>query len=203
MMTNLDFFSDPNGTTGQACHPDGLTRETITAMQRDINRNLRHEGYPVRYGQRPATVRGPVSSGTEPTIGPASAANTPSPGSCASPLLATRAQPGGTGAADDAGPSAGEPAGDPVPTLFTPTQAAELLQVRESWLRRRAARRQVPGTFLGKHLRFSPANLKQIITDAARPAATNQRTAPNASTAPRRRGRPPVRARNDSRRLTR
>ena len=55
------------------------------------------------------------------------------------------------------------------PVLYTPTQAAQLLQVRESWLRRRAAQRRVPCTFLGKHLRFSAANLDQIIADAARP----------------------------------
>jgi hypothetical protein len=32
--------------------------------------------------------------------------------------------------------------------LYTPAQAAALLQVPESWLRRRAAARQVPCTFL-------------------------------------------------------
>jgi hypothetical protein len=60
------------------------------------------------------------------------------------------------------------------PILFTPAQAAALLQVRESWLRRRAARRAVPCTFLGKHLRFSSENLKQIASGAARPAATSR-----------------------------
>jgi excisionase family DNA binding protein len=73
------------------------------------------------------------------------------------------------------GPARGDaaaPRGDhggpvPCPMLFTPAQAAHLLQVRESWLRRRAAQRRIPCTFLGKHLRFSPANLNQIITDAA------------------------------------
>ncbi|WP_373294127.1 helix-turn-helix domain-containing protein [Lentzea pudingi] len=56
--------------------------------------------------------------------------------------------------------------------LFTPAQAAALLQVRETWLRRRAARRLVPCTFLGKHLRFSRDNLEQIAADAVRPAST-------------------------------
>jgi excisionase family DNA binding protein len=84
--------------------------------------------------------------------------------------------------------------------LFTPTQAAELLQVPESWLRRRAARRLVPCTFLGKHLRFSRANLDQILADAARPATINPRAASGTSAAPRRRGRPPARARIDVRR---
>ena len=33
--------------------------------------------------------------------------------------------------------------------LLTPAQAAEVLQVRESWLRRRAAERRVPCCFVG------------------------------------------------------
>src|SRR5687768_652395 len=60
-------------------------------------------------------------------------------------------------ATDGFRPVAGQVAGDAAPLLFTPSQAAQLLQVRESWLRRRAARRLVPCTFLGKHLRFSRA----------------------------------------------
>jgi excisionase family DNA binding protein len=56
------------------------------------------------------------------------------------------------------------------PLLHTPAEAAELLNVRESWLRRKAAARQIPCTFLGKHLRFSPADLATIITRHARPA---------------------------------
>jgi hypothetical protein len=136
-------------------------------------------------------------------VGPGSAATTMSPGSCASPLPGEQGQPSGNGAPDGAGPSTGQPAGDPVPTLFTPAQAAELLQVPESWLRRRAARRLVPCTFLGKHLRFSPTNLHQIIADAAHPARAARRSASNTGTAPRRRGRPPLRTRTGSRRPTR
>jgi hypothetical protein len=84
------------------------------------------------------------------------------------------------------GPARGDaaaPRGDhggpvPCPMLFTPAQAAHRLQVRESWLRRRAAQRRIPCTFLGKHLRFSPANLNQIITDAADPTTSGHRPAP-------------------------
>ncbi|MFI7674129.1 helix-turn-helix domain-containing protein [Actinophytocola sp. NPDC049390] len=54
--------------------------------------------------------------------------------------------------------------------LLTPAQAAEVLQVRESWLRRRAAERRVPCCFVGKHLRFSRADLEAIVADGARPA---------------------------------
>jgi len=53
------------------------------------------------------------------------------------------------------------------PQLYTPAQAAEILTVRESWLRRKAGSRAIPCTFLGKHLRFSARDLDSIITDGA------------------------------------
>ncbi|GAA2685775.1 hypothetical protein GCM10010428_57080 [Actinosynnema pretiosum subsp. pretiosum] len=53
--------------------------------------------------------------------------------------------------------------------LFTPAQAAELLSVKESWLRRKAGERLIPCTFLGKHLRFSPADLEFIALSGAQP----------------------------------
>lgn len=53
------------------------------------------------------------------------------------------------------------------PLLYTVEEAAALLQVRPSWLRRKAAARAVPCTFLGKHLRFSRADLDAVITDSA------------------------------------
>jgi hypothetical protein len=56
-----------------------------------------------------------------------------------------------------------------MPLLYTPAEAARLLQVRESWLCKKAAARQVPCTFLGKHLRFSPTDLASIVTAAAQP----------------------------------
>ncbi|MFJ2081269.1 helix-turn-helix domain-containing protein [Micromonospora chokoriensis] len=55
------------------------------------------------------------------------------------------------------------------PQLYTPAEAAARLRVPESWLRRRAGRRQIPCTFLGKHLRFSSADLAAIIAAAAQP----------------------------------
>ena len=54
--------------------------------------------------------------------------------------------------------------------LYTPAEAAQRLRVRESWLRKKAAARAVPCTFLGKHLRFSPADLAAIVATSARPA---------------------------------
>jgi len=47
--------------------------------------------------------------------------------------------------------------------VFTPQEAAAVLKVPESWLRKRASARQVPCTFIGKHLRFSSSDLEQII----------------------------------------
>jgi hypothetical protein len=78
-------------------------------------------------------------------------------------------------------PSSPDPADDPATgtadtdtgmLLFTPAQAAAMLQVRESWLRRRVAQRRVPCSFLGKHLRFSPADLAAIVTHASVPAVS-------------------------------
>jgi excisionase family DNA binding protein len=53
--------------------------------------------------------------------------------------------------------------------LYTPAEAAQLLKVRESWLRKKAAARTIPCTFLGKHLRFCAADLAAIIAAAAQP----------------------------------
>ncbi|WP_417999914.1 helix-turn-helix domain-containing protein [Kibdelosporangium phytohabitans] len=72
---------------------------------------------------------------------------------------------------DNAATTAGTDSGQ---LLFTPAQAATTLQVRESWLRRRAAERRVPCTFLGKHLRFSRADMEAIIADARRPSAASR-----------------------------
>jgi excisionase family DNA binding protein len=78
------------------------------------------------------------------------------------------------------------PAGDATSELlplYTPGEAADLLAVRESWLRRRATARAVPCTFLGKHLRFSRADLLAI----ARAGATPPRPTRPTRSAPRRR----------------
>ena len=66
--------------------------------------------------------------------------------------------------------------------LFTPAQAAEKLNVPESWLRKKAAARQVPCTFLGKHLRFSADNLAQIIRDGHRDPVTGFSARPRRKT---------------------
>ncbi|WP_420843930.1 helix-turn-helix domain-containing protein [Lentzea albidocapillata] len=94
--------------------------------------------------------------------------------SSSAPVAAEPCHDGTWGGRDGARPSAGDQAAEIAPILFTPAQAAALLQVRESWLRRRVARRAVPCTFLGKHLRFSSEDLQQIASGAARPAATGR-----------------------------
>jgi excisionase family DNA binding protein len=52
--------------------------------------------------------------------------------------------------------------------LHTPAEAAQLLRVPESWLRKKAAARMIPCTFVGKHLRFSSADLAEIVEAGAR-----------------------------------
>ncbi|QGK69578.1 helix-turn-helix domain-containing protein [Allosaccharopolyspora coralli] len=50
-----------------------------------------------------------------------------------------------------------------LPEIYTPTEAAEKLAVKESWLRRKAGARAIPCTLLGKHLRFSEKDLRDIV----------------------------------------
>ncbi len=63
----------------------------------------------------------------------------------------------------------GEPAAADAALLYTPAEAARLLTVPESWLRKRAGQRLIPCTFLGKHLRFSRSDLAAIADAGARP----------------------------------
>jgi excisionase family DNA binding protein len=62
------------------------------------------------------------------------------------------------------------------PLLYTAEQAAELLQVRPSWLRRKATARAVPCRFVGKHLRFSRDDITAIAETAATPPRQSRRT---------------------------
>jgi excisionase family DNA binding protein len=86
---------------------------------------------------------------------------------------------------------AAHPPADDGPVLYTPAEAAERLRVRESWLRKKAAARAIPCTFLGKHLRFSPADLAAIVAAAARPA-TCRRARRRSATTVRDRDLPPA-----------
>jgi excisionase family DNA binding protein len=67
--------------------------------------------------------------------------------------------------------------------LYTPAEAAKQLRIRESWLRRQAAARQIPCTFLGKHLRFSAADLAAIVAQNGQaPTGRRPRRRPSRST---------------------
>jgi excisionase family DNA binding protein len=57
--------------------------------------------------------------------------------------------------------------------LYTAQQAAALLQVSPSWLRKKATARQVPCTFVGRYLRFSADDVAAILRSGARPAGSN------------------------------
>jgi hypothetical protein len=72
----------------------------------------------------------------------------------------------------------------PPPTLLTADQAGALLAVPGSWLRDKAAAREIPCRKLGKHLRFAPADLVAIAEMAARPALTNAASSNPASSNP-------------------
>jgi excisionase family DNA binding protein len=56
-----------------------------------------------------------------------------------------------------------------VPLLLTPAQAAVVLAVPESWLRRKAGQRLIPCTFVGKHLRFSTGDVARIVDAGSQP----------------------------------
>ncbi len=97
-----------------------------------------------------------------------------------------------TGSPDTAKPP---PPADGNQLLYTPGEAAEQLRVRESWLRRRAAARQIPCTFLGKHLRFSAADLAGIVSQNAQ-APTGRRPRRRSSSTVRDRDLPTPRQRS-------
>jgi excisionase family DNA binding protein len=49
--------------------------------------------------------------------------------------------------------------------LLTIAEAAEYLNVPFTWLRDKVSAREVPHTRLGRHVRFTPEHLDQIIRD--------------------------------------
>jgi hypothetical protein len=101
----------------------------------------------------------PNVAGRHPRI----AGRTPRPQST-SPTLAEA--DGGTTSTDNEAHPTSPAQSSSRPLLLTAEQAAEILQVRPSWLRRKAACRAVPCRFLGKHLRFTADDLQKIADDA-------------------------------------
>ena len=61
--------------------------------------------------------------------------------------------------------------------LHTVADAAEILKVRESWLKTKASARLVPCTFIGKHLRFSDDDIAEIMKAGARHPVTGRERA--------------------------
>jgi excisionase family DNA binding protein len=89
----------------------------------------------------------------------------------ASPLI-TESQPEPT-PADTASPVP-EARSHPEQLLFTPAQAAVLLQVQVAWLRRKAACGQLGSVILGRRLLFSRTDLDALIEAHHRPARTDR-----------------------------
>jgi excisionase family DNA binding protein len=71
------------------------------------------------------------------------------------------------------------------PQLHTPAEAARILKVPESWLRKKAAARVIPCTFVGKHLRFSDEDIAEIVQAGARRPASRTRRSPHGGHAAR------------------
>ena len=55
--------------------------------------------------------------------------------------------------------------------LFTFAQAAEMTALPESWLRKAVTERRIPFRKVGKHVRFSTADLDALVEQTAVPAA--------------------------------
>jgi hypothetical protein len=68
--------------------------------------------------------------------------------------------------------------------LYTAEQAGSLLAVPGSWLRKKAAAREVPCRYLGKDLRFAAADLTTIAEMAAQPADRRDTTLADGDPAP-------------------
>lgn len=62
----------------------------------------------------------------------------------------------------------------PADRLLTTEEAAEILRVSYSWLKKAAQRRDVPCTHIGRAVRFSRAHLEQIIAAGERPPLSAQ-----------------------------
>jgi hypothetical protein len=57
-------------------------------------------------------------------------------------------------------------------------ETAGILKIRGSWLKTKAAARLIPGTFVGKHLRFSDDDIAEIMRAGARQPVTAREPRP-------------------------
>ncbi|MFV2199087.1 helix-turn-helix domain-containing protein [Nocardiopsis sp. LOL_012] len=60
--------------------------------------------------------------------------------------------------------------------MLTIPEAARVLAVPESWLRERVRLRRVPHRRLGKHVRFTAADLERIVAGAAQQVVSARRS---------------------------
>ena len=67
--------------------------------------------------------------------------------------------------------------------LHTAAEAAEILKIRESWLKTKASARLIPCTFVGKHLRFSDGDIAEIMRAGARQPVTGRKRGAKGGTA--------------------
>ncbi|WP_406516490.1 helix-turn-helix domain-containing protein [Streptomyces sp. NBC_00134] len=74
---------------------------------------------------------------------------------------------GHTGQSAPANAAVGNNRGE-VARLFTAEQAAQVLQVPPSWLRKKAAAGAIPHTRIGRHLRFSDRDLQRLVAAGQR-----------------------------------
>jgi hypothetical protein len=66
--------------------------------------------------------------------------------------------------------------------LHTVAETAQILKVRESWLKTKASARLVPCTFVGKHLRFSDDDIAEIMRVGTRQPITRRRPSASSDT---------------------
>lgn len=65
------------------------------------------------------------------------------------------------------------PVNEPAPVLFTFAQAARMTALPESWLRRAVTERRIPFRKVGKHVRFTHADLDALVAQSEVPAGVS------------------------------
>lgn len=72
-----------------------------------------------------------------------------------------------------------------VERLLTVRQLADLLSVSQAWIRKGILERTLPYTKLGRSIRFTPAQVQQILVKGERPPVNDARGRPPHRGAPR------------------
>lgn len=166
-------FSEFRGVTVPSSSDGGTPLTRPSRVRRGHPAQHHPSTHPPAHSPRHSSVSGPTTpilpDQVSPVFGEVPGLGTPG----RSRQGITRPQPAGPASvsteqpADAAGIARASEPSDRV--LYTAEQAAALLQVRPSWLRRKAAARAVPCRFLGKHLRFSRTDIEMIAEGNATP----------------------------------